>query len=80
MIRAYTQDEAVEKIGHAPSSAKVKHELDTRWSSLHGLSITRGNLFARVYDPVDEVYEYIGVDALAAEWIWYDGTPCGVEE
>ena len=80
MVRAYTQDEAVEKIGHAPSYAKVKHELDKRWSHLHGLSISSGALFARVYDPVDEVYEYISVDALAEEWVWYDGTPVGVEE
>ena len=80
MIRAYTQDEAVEFIGHAPSYRKVKHELDHHWSQLHGLVISSGHLFARVYDPIDEVHESISIDELAEEWVWDDGEPVGVVE
>ena len=79
MIRPYTQDEAVELIGHAPSYRKIKHELDHHWSQLHGLIVSSGYLQARIYDPVDEVYEYIFIEELAEGWVWDDGTPVGVE-
>lgn len=79
MIRAYTLDEAVEFIGHAPSYRKVKHENDSHWSQLHGLVICDGYLFGRVYDPVDELHESISIDDLAEEWVWDNGEPVGVE-
>jgi len=80
MIRPYTQDEAVELIGHAPSYRKLKHEADLVWSELHGLIINSGYLWARVYDPVDKVYEYIFIEELAEAWVWDNGSPVGVEE
>ena len=79
MIRPYTLDEAVELIGHAPSYRKVKHEADPYWSHLHGLVICDGHLFARVYDPIEDVHESISIDILAEEWVWDNhGGPIGV--
>jgi len=77
MIRPYTLDEAITRFGEVPPYTKIKHELDRNWSVVHGLVISDGHLFARIFDG--EYYESIGLDVLAQEWVWEDGSPCGEE-
>ena len=80
MIRAYTLDEAIEHLGHAPSYRTLKHEADVYYSHLHGLVISDGYLFAQVYDPIEQLHESISVDDLAEDWVWANGEPVGIVE